>query len=313
MGIFVRVLSLAILVACVLGARDAQAASDTYVSASGADAGDCQIATPCVSLRRALAQTAPGGTITILTSGRYGPVDITKSVHIMADGVTAVINGLGKCNAPVCVDAGPDDVVSLRGLTINVPLPYKYPTSGILFNTGAALHVDHCQIGHLATFGIAFYPQSFAHLHVFDSKIGASGDAIDMLALGPGSQAVLDDIEVHDSNSAITIHGGGSGPVQATIRNSLISSELGIGVLLATSAEAVTVAVMIDHSVIASAENGVRADSRTNTIVRIDETTIAGQDTELVISEGGTIASYGDNHFVQATDGVPFPTVIPLK
>lgn len=301
------------LVASLCGATYAKASTDTYVSATGVDSSDCQIAAPCATLRRALAQTAPGGTVTILTSGRYGPVDVRRAVHIMADGVSAVVDGLGACNAPICVDAGPNDVVTLHGLTINVPLPYKANTSGVMFTAGAALHVDHCLIGHLATSGIIFYPQSFARLHVFDSKVTAGAEAIEMGAVGAGFQAVLDGVEVHESNSAVTFQGTGTGPVQGFVRNSLISSQFGIAVWLATDGDAVPVSVMIDHSVLANGQNGVRAESSPNTIVRIGETTVTGEDTSAILSTGGTIASYGDNRFVDGVDGIPASTVIPLK
>ena len=57
----------------------------------------------------------------------------------------------------------------------------------------------------------------------------------------------------------------------------------------------------------------IRCRRTLNEVVRIGETTITGQDTGATISAGGTIASYGDNHFVDGVDGVPVSTAIPLK
>lgn len=314
MRVGVLIFGFATLSALVAFGQAARAADDTFVSATGADAGDCQIAAPCATLRHALAQTTPGGTITVLTSGRYGWVNITKSVHIMAEGVVTIVTNPGSCGAVICVNAGPDDVISLHGLNIEVPPPYKPGPSGIAFNSGGALHLERCQIGSLQAFGVTFYPHSSAHLHVFDSKIGGGGKAVDITSFGGDLQAVFDRVEVRGANEGITFQNAGSGTVHGTVRNSLISAQYVYGIWLpASTSNSVPVSVMVDRSVIANGEYGVQIGSNTTSTIRIGDTTISGQDSAPVTSGGAVLASYGNNRFLGGPDGIPVSTVIPLK
>jgi len=304
-----RRLALALGIAVfVAGGRPASAAADTWVSVNGADAGDCAIAAPCRTLRYALAQTTAGGTITILTSGRYTPVRITKSVHIMAEGVEAVIAGTGPCEATVCVAAGPNDVVSLRGVTILVPGPYVPGTAGISFLNGAALHVEKSAIAGVATFGIAFSPNVTGDLHVFDTKITAVAGAEIVAGSGP-ARALFDRAEIHDGQIGISFQAPGVGPIQGVIRNSLITGHSGYGAWLVG---AVPKNVMLDRSVVANGNTGIEVDGSQSTL-RIGDTVFGGFHTSIVSSSSSNVLSYGTNKAVDLVDGIAIGNTIPLK
>jgi len=299
----------ALTIGVFASADSAGAATDAWVSATGIDAGDCAINAPCRSLRYALAQTSPGGTITILTSGRYGPVRITKSVHIMAEGVEAVIAGLGNCGAAVCIEAGPNDVISLRGLTIQVPLPHQAGSAGIKFATGAGLHLDKCVIGGFPTFGILLESNPASHLHVFDSKLTGAGIAVRVFApVGP-VRVVFDRIETHDGNQAFQFGAAGTGSVQAAIRDSLMASHWGYSILLAGSSTA-PVNVMLDRSVVANAQVGLEVSSPGGTI-RVGDSVFSGHPTTPQTYAG--VLSYGTNKIVEGVDGFQFYPKIPMK
>jgi hypothetical protein len=304
-----RRLALALGVAAfVAGGRPASAAADTWVSVNGADAGDCAITAPCRTLRYALAQTTAGGTITILTSGRYTPVRITKSVHITAEGVEAVIAGTGPCEATVCVAAGPNDVVSLRGVTILVPGPYVPGTAGISFLNGAALHVEKSAIAGVATFGIAFYPSATGDLYVFDTKI-ASAVGVEIVAgIGP-VRAVFDRSEIHDGQQGVVFQASGVGPIQGVIRNSLITGQTGSSILLFG---AVSKNVMLDRSVVASGNTGIEVDG-SQSAIRIGDTVFGGFHTSIVSSSSSNVLSYGTNKAVDLIDGIAIGTTVPLR
>jgi hypothetical protein len=144
---------LAIACGLLAGATTAQAVPETWVSRTGSDGGTCPITAPCKTFQAAFFQTTTGGTINVLTSGNFGPVAITKSISIVAQGVEAVISTAAG-GAAIRVLAGAADIVSLRGLTIDVS-----GSQGISFVSGAALHVQNCVI-RKTTNGINFAPAS---------------------------------------------------------------------------------------------------------------------------------------------------------
>jgi hypothetical protein len=82
----------------------APAAFITFVSVDGSDAGACTITAPCKTFAYAHDQTNANGTINVLTSGSYGPVTITKSISIVAEGVHALINS-GADGAAIIIQA----------------------------------------------------------------------------------------------------------------------------------------------------------------------------------------------------------------
>src|SRR4029077_12685850 len=69
----------------------------TWVGGTGTDSGACPITAPCKTFQYAFTQTLAGGTINVLSPGSFGPLDITKSVSIVADGVEALIQSPMSC------------------------------------------------------------------------------------------------------------------------------------------------------------------------------------------------------------------------
>ena len=305
----IAALSSAILVGALLAnAQPASAADDTWVSVTGADAGDCTITAPCRTLRYALAQTTAGGTIAILSSGRYAPVRITKSVHIMADGVEAEIIGAGNCGAAICIDVGANDAVSLRGLTISLDDSQK---DAIRFSSGGSLDVDHCSVQGNSRYGILFSPSTSARLHVADSKFAVGTAAAQIGSTGGVQHVLFDKVSSHNSLHGMGIGGFGStGSIVATVRDSMIGSFWGSGIAVYTNDGAVPVELMIDRTVIAGGGYGVDIVSGQNANVRMGDSTLTGQG---IGGVNGAVASYGTNKVVQSVDGIAIPNVIPMK
>src|SRR5690349_19530480 len=109
-----------------------------FVTPLGKDSLTCgALLTPCKTFAGAVAVVAPGGTVVVLTSGEYGPVTITKALTIQAEGVTALVQSGA---TPVTVNAGPDDVVTLRGLILTSPTTGGRGAQGILVNSAKAVH-----------------------------------------------------------------------------------------------------------------------------------------------------------------------------
>src|SRR5262249_18523861 len=90
----------------------------SFVAQNGNDGNDC--ATPftaCNSFTGALAKTSSNGEIFVVDGGGYGKVTINKAISIVSVGAPGAIRALS--GAAITVNAGTNDVVIIRGLTID--------------------------------------------------------------------------------------------------------------------------------------------------------------------------------------------------
>src|SRR5438105_3535713 len=125
-------------------------AQRTFVSAAtGNDANPCTRSAPCRNFQAAIAQTASGGEVVVLDSGGYGTVTINQAVSLVAPaGVYAGISVFA--GTGIYVNAGPSDVVTIRGLTLNG----LGGSDGIAFFSGAALYVLSTDFNNLTDAGV---------------------------------------------------------------------------------------------------------------------------------------------------------------
>src|SRR3954468_6335604 len=136
-------LVLAIASSTVLHAVPAYAqAARTYVSGSGLDGNPCTTDLPCKTLQAALGKTVAGGQIYALDSADYGYVTINKAVSIIgADGAAGILAPSSVTG--ITIGAAANDVINLQGLDIDGS---GTGTNGILFQTGASLHIKDSEI-----------------------------------------------------------------------------------------------------------------------------------------------------------------------
>ena len=163
------------------------ASNRVFVSPAGVDTGPCSpISSPCRNFSYAIGQVSPGGEIIALATAGYGPVTINQSVAIVAaPGVTAFIAAAS--GSAVNVNAGPTDVVTLRGLAMNS----TGASFGIVFGGGLSLNIEHCIVNGF-TYGIYFSRQMDAtkpHLQVLGSVVRNGNIGIWTYNYGPGSPA----------------------------------------------------------------------------------------------------------------------------
>jgi hypothetical protein len=116
-------------------------ATRTWVSGVGDDANPCSRTAPCKTFAGAISKTAAGGEISVLDPGGFGAVTITKAITLNGAGTNASI--LGALTNAVVINAGVNDVVTLRHLEINGA---ETGLSGIRFNSGAALVVEDVRV-----------------------------------------------------------------------------------------------------------------------------------------------------------------------
>src|SRR5438876_7408337 len=153
--------------------RTAALAQRTFVSAeTGNDANPCTRAAPCRNFAAAIAQTTSGGEVVVLDSGGYGQVTITQSVSLVAPpGVYAGISVIG-IGTGITINAGPSDVVTIRGLTLNG----IGGTDGIDFFSGAALYVQDTVVKNFTTTGIYTSLGADARVAIEDSLFSRSAE-----------------------------------------------------------------------------------------------------------------------------------------
>src|SRR5436305_11732131 len=113
----VRILLLSFLVLLTLSAAAQAQATRTWVSGVGDDANPCSRTAPCKTFAGAISKTAAGGEIDVLDPGGFGALTITKGITIDGNGTFASVLASGTNG--IVVNAGPNDVVALRNLSID--------------------------------------------------------------------------------------------------------------------------------------------------------------------------------------------------
>lgn len=171
MGVPLR--SILVVALCASTPAWAQA-TRTWVSGVGDDANPCSRTSPCKTFAGAISKTASGGEIDALDPGAFGTVVITKAITIDGglDGGRVLASG----TPGITINAGPQDVVVLRRLSVSggSTLP---GTTGIVFNSGRALHVERSQVRGFQQDGIRFAPVAGGQLVVDDVVASGNGGA----------------------------------------------------------------------------------------------------------------------------------------
>ena len=137
---FVKLVALFVLTLGIHSIANAQA-TRTWVSGVGDDANPCSRTAPCKTFAGAISKTAAGGEISVLDNGSFGALTIIKAITINGDSNLSAILNSGTVG--ITVNAGANDVVYLRNLSINGA---GTGTIGIRFLAGKALHVENCNI-----------------------------------------------------------------------------------------------------------------------------------------------------------------------
>ncbi|HYG63795.1 MAG TPA: right-handed parallel beta-helix repeat-containing protein [Thermoanaerobaculia bacterium] len=279
----------------------------TWVSGIGNDNNPCSRTAPCKTFAGALLKTGPSGEINVLDPGGFGAVTITKAVTILADGATggiqhSFING-------ITINAGPNDVVTLKGLTLESS---GQGLNGIRFQAGGSLVVEDCIIRNGVQKGITFEPSGHSHLFVRNTTIvnfnhGTNGGAILIKPGAAGSaKVVLDNVRMTRNLYGVRAENRST----VSVRDSVASDNTNNGFLAFSTGSPVDMSI---ESTLVSLNgiNGIRSEGAA-AVVRISNNTITGNNPGLATAGGGQIISYGDNNNsgnVGNNNGAPTSTI----
>ncbi len=202
--------------------------------------------------------------------------------------------------------------MTLRNLNIN---GVNLGGSGVTFQNGSALFVEHCVIENwnsaIPAIGIHFRLSGVtAELHVTDSVIknngnGSSGSGIIIQPSGSaGANAVIERTTVENNTYGIFANNtGGTGTILLHIKDSTVANSTVNGIS-AYTAGSIT-AIVIDHSSsLINGGSGILSQG-SGGLVFLSDTTVMSNLTGLSTAGGGTIYSYGNNRLTgNASDGV---------
>src|SRR5664279_2432570 len=281
----------------------------TFVSDAGSDANanDCaSVSTPCREIVTAMSRTFPSGVIQVLP-GRYSGFTVNQAVNIVADQGTATIVGsgvsIGGVTALIYVNAGPGDVVRIRGMTF---IQVGGPNAGILFASGAALHLENCTLVGTSAGGPAalhFAPTTAAtggvptELSVRNSTISGNpgGNVLIQPSAGVAVAALFENTLMAEGIYGIRAdNSAGSGMIRVDVKYSTAKGNTNNG-YLAVGTGANPVHFMIDHST--AENNGVNGAVATGSqaFMIVSNSTLTGNGTGLSQQSGATVASTGNN------------------
>jgi parallel beta helix pectate lyase-like protein len=175
-------------------------ATRTWVSGVGDDANPCSRTAPCKTFAGAISKTAAGGEIDALDPAGYGGVTITKAITIDGGGgqvASVLVSGTNG----ISVQAGPLDVVTLRNLRINgIAGTGSGGTNGIRYVSGAALHVENCDIFGFTGDGINVVTSATAALFVNNTFVTNNANGIQIAPTAANVRSMLVQVRA-DGNS----------------------------------------------------------------------------------------------------------------
>jgi hypothetical protein len=310
----VKFLAISIFMLAFFSIAQAQA-TRTWVSGVGDDANPCSRTAPCKTFAGAISKTAAGGEIDVLDPGGFGAVTITKSISIEADGLIAGVLVSGTNG--IVVQAGPNDVVMLRGLTIE---GLGTGVSGVLFNSGGALHVVDCHIHGFSGKGVDFGPNQagISKLFVDDSFVRENaGGGIYVHIAGGGGSATASIDNTRLENNLFGLRNDDSTTVSVNRSVSAGNTNNGFLGFSASSASVLTItnSVASSNGVYtgsAATSAGIRATGAF-TSVKITGNTISGNLNGILADGSANIFSFGCTPNRNADNGSPNGTVIPCQ
>lgn len=271
---------LALLLALSCAPAAAQS-NRVFVSATGNDAASCNdIKTPCLTLQGAVNQVAVGGSVIVLSTGGYGAFTIPKALTIEAPtGVIAFIRPAA--GSGITVNAGPSDVVILRGLSVHTNAG---TFAGIDFLAGGTLRIERCAI-HGFAFGIRNLGPGL--LSVSDTTIRTCSTGITVSA-----NTIVERCRLKGGQYGLIANSGS----KVTVRDTNVSGNVQVGILLDSHQAGMGALLDVEESLLA--HNGVGLESLVYGgalgLVRVSNSTITNNGTGLW-ANGGALLSRVNN------------------
>lgn len=298
----IKLLALAIFMFASVSIAQAQA-SRTWVSGVGDDANPCSRTAPCKTWAGAISKTAACGEIDALDPGGFGAVTITKSITLDGTGTMASI--LASLVNGITINAGVNDVVTIRGISIN---GFCNGINGINILSAKTVNVEDCVIFRFNTGnGITANDSNGLNLNVRDTVIRDNTlDGINTTSSAGFINVSLERVRLSGNSNGLHARSG----TKASARECVFSNNTTNGIFIdAAQAQFAFVSAwecMINNN----GANGVRAGNAGNlggsgaelSQNQINRNTANG----VLVSTGGAVNTFTNNGiFGNGTDGCP--------
>ena len=307
---------LAVTLASCLVSHIAYALTDhSWVSSTGSGS-TCTRALPCADFFTAFNATNAGGVISVIDSGEYGNLNVTKSIIVRAEAVdggsTAGVSAGGGVLLNVAIAA--TDVVSIEGL--------RFVGAGINIGSGGLVFIRDCVVENndgFIGYGIRIQSTGASRVVVSDTTVAnnrnsSGGAGIWVIPSSGGTaQVTLNHVLVEGNAFGIAVDGSSStGGINLTIADSMVASNRDDGIIAVTQSGAAPIGVYVKNTKSVNNNIGIRSIGP-NATVRVDGSSAIGNGTGLSFSGGGVLLSAGNNVIeANATNGV-FSGPLTLK
>lgn len=307
----------ALVIFTLAASSTAQAQIRTWVSGTGNDADPCSFTAPCKTFAGALSKTSTNGEISVMNSGSYGAVSISRSMTIDGhDNFASIFSTATAITINITDPADTQKTVRLRNLSLNgasSPTGLGPGLVGIRILSANKVYIEDCLIeGFAATGnppngrGISDERSTPGKLFVTNTTIRNSGtNAVVIFPSGGAPQAInviLDNVRVYGNGGTGVYAGPGT---KVTIMNSNITGNGNAGIQADSTTG--TTEVNVERTVIANNTNFGIYSGPGAAIVRLSETLVTRNATGLHFA-GGTIHTYGNSRIAGNTAGNGPPT-----
>jgi hypothetical protein len=282
-------LAFSTIVLSLVGSGIAHAqATRTYVSGVGDDANPCSRTAPCKTFAGAISKTSAGGEIDALDPGEFGALIITKAITIDG-GSGQVASILASSGNGILITAQVTEVVTIRNLSIQGVGSGSF---GIVFDTGKALHIEHCVIAQFVQTGIYLGPTSIGSQVFVSDTISRDNGAEGLYALAAtGFLKVAIDNSRFENNVNGVLAADYS---KVSVRNSAASGNSLAGFIAQPNMGGASLSIF--NSTSANNLVGVQSGGLSAASVRISGLTLFSNANGFVEGPNGTIGSFGDNY-----------------
>jgi hypothetical protein len=215
--------------------------------------------------------------------------------HRQPGGVEAGIS-VASLGTAITISAGPNDVVTLRGLTLDGAATGSF---GIRFVAGGSLSVLNSVIRNFADGGIDFVPNSSALIQLFVSDTvvsdgGTHGIVINPSGSGP-TNIVLDHVGIENNTDTGLLVETTTQTINVTVNDSVVANN-GADGIIANPFGGTPVNIMVRNSTIANNGSAGLASEGAGANVSVTRSTIAGNFIGWAAQTSGVLSSYNDNN-----------------
>jgi hypothetical protein len=299
-----------------LGSAPAEAQlARTFVSSGGNDSSDCSRFAPCRTFQAAHDKTFDQGEVSVLDTGGYGALTITKSISLVSEVGEASILVSGGATG-ITINAPPSAYVNLRGITIQ-GIGFG-GGDGLVFHSGFALTMENCVVRNHTHHGISFRPPNAGTYNLaISNTLVADNGGIGIL-IGPNGasgsfivRAALSRVEAyHNSSTGLWVDGANNATntIKVTAADSVFANNLTFGVAAEGFFET---DLALIRSVVANNATGLTAGFTAT--LSIGQSAITGNAKTWDKQGSAILQSFGDNYVINNADGDPALPTIPRK